>query len=162
MLTAITAWLADQGAGLILGALSKLALDAWNSYQANQAQRDLAKAQVQLDQGNATIAAQQAELQAQEDAPASINEGPQATGGRLGMTTMTCTGLVFIVAQLTCTDASPTPAAVCPPVRTWSAAFQKQVAAEIRTAPDGALAQVVMQAIRDRDVARACARAKRR
>jgi hypothetical protein len=34
--------------------------------------------------------------------------------------TFTCTGFVFIVAQLTCTDAAPPPAVVCPPVRTWS------------------------------------------
>ena len=40
MLTAIGTWFASQGAGLILGALAKLILDALNSYQANQALRD--------------------------------------------------------------------------------------------------------------------------
>lgn len=45
----------------------------------------------------------------------------------------------------------------CPPVRTWSPAFQKQLAAELRTAPKGsALARVVVDTIGDRDVARAC------
>lgn len=69
MLATISAWLASQGASLVLGALTKLALDAWNSYQANKSQRDLAAAQSQLGQANATITAQQAELQAQADAP---------------------------------------------------------------------------------------------
>jgi predicted negative regulator of RcsB-dependent stress response len=37
MSAAILAWIADQGVGLVLGALAKLVLDGWNSYQANQA-----------------------------------------------------------------------------------------------------------------------------
>jgi hypothetical protein len=76
--------------------------------------------------------------------------------------TLTCTGFVFIVAQLTCVDASPPPAAVCPPVRTWSREFQRQVAREMRAAPGSALAQVAIDAIGDRDIARACARARRK
>jgi hypothetical protein len=72
------------------------------------------------------------------------------------MTTLTCTGFVFIVAQLTCTDGAPPPAVVCPPVRTWSRDFQKQVAAELKAAPNSALARVAVQSIGDRDVARAC------
>jgi hypothetical protein len=75
--------------------------------------------------------------------------------------TFTCTGFVFIVAQLTCTDAAPPPAVVCPPVRTWSRDFQRQVAAELRAAPGSALATVAIQSIGDRDVARAC-RARRK
>jgi hypothetical protein len=78
------------------------------------------------------------------------------------VTTFTCTGFVFIVAQLTCTVPDRAPAVVCPPVRTWSQAFQKQVAAEMRAAPNSALAQVAIQSIGDRDVARACAKQKRR
>jgi hypothetical protein len=74
--------------------------------------------------------------------------------------TLNCTGFVFIVAQLTCVDVSPPPLAVCPPVRTWSKEFQRQVAAELRQAPNSALAQVAVQAIGDRDVARACAKAR--
>lgn len=35
--TAIAAWLAKEGAGLLLGALAKLLLDGWNNCQANQA-----------------------------------------------------------------------------------------------------------------------------
>jgi len=69
---------------------------------------------------------------------------------------MNCTGFAFIFVQLTCTDPA-SPPVVCPPVRTWSRAFQKQVAAELRAAPNSALAKVAVQAIGDRDVARACA-----
>jgi hypothetical protein len=54
----------------------------------------------------------------------------------------------------------PVPAVVCPPVRTWSKDFQKQVAAELRAAPMSALAKVAVQSIGYRDIARAC-RAKK-
>jgi hypothetical protein len=70
---------------------------------------------------------------------------------------ITCTGFAFIVAHLNCVIPDPAPVVVCPPVRTWSAPFQKQVAAEMRAAPNSAMAEVVRQAIGDRDVARACA-----
>lgn len=74
------------------------------------------------------------------------------------MTTLECTGWVFLYAQITCTmPPPPAPAVVCPPVRTWSRSFQKQVAAELKAAPKSALATVAVQAIGDRDVARACA-----
>jgi hypothetical protein len=72
------------------------------------------------------------------------------------MSTFTCTGFVFIVAQLTCTVPEAAPAAVCPPVRTWSRDFQKQVADEVRAAPGSALAKMAVQYIGDRDIARAC------
>jgi hypothetical protein len=75
--------------------------------------------------------------------------------------TFTCTGWVILYAQLTCVmPEPPTPAVVCPPVRTWSKDFQKQVAAELRAAPDTALAKVAVQSIGDRDIARACRRKK--
>lgn len=45
MLTLIAAWAAKEGVGLLLGALAKLLLDAWNSYQANQAIRQAGAAQ---------------------------------------------------------------------------------------------------------------------
>ena len=35
--SAVTAWLASKGVGLLLGALAKLILDGWSSYQSNQA-----------------------------------------------------------------------------------------------------------------------------
>ena len=74
------------------------------------------------------------------------------------MTTFECTGWVFLYAQLTCAmPPPPAPAVVCPPVRTWSRDFQRQVAAELKAAPKSALATVAVQAIGDRDVARACA-----
>lgn len=72
--SAIAAWLAKEGAGLLLGALAKFALDAWNSYRGDQALRDLGRAEAQVEQGKGTIAAQQAELQAQADAPRSADD----------------------------------------------------------------------------------------
>lgn len=77
------------------------------------------------------------------------------------MTTITCTGFAFLFATLTCQVPDPAPVVVCPPVRTWSASFQKKVAAEMRAAPTSAMAEVVRQAIGDRDVARACAGKRR-
>ena len=74
---------------------------------------------------------------------------------------ITCTGFAFIVAQLTCTVPAVAPAVVCPPVRTWSRDFQRRVAAEIRERPDSALAELAVQAIGDRDVARACKRGRK-
>lgn len=73
-----------------------------------------------------------------------------------------CTGFAFLMVNVTCKDVSPPPVAVCPPVRAWSPAFQKKVAQEMRAAPNSALTQVAIQAIGDRDVARACANAKRK
>lgn len=73
-----------------------------------------------------------------------------------------CTGWVFIYAQLTCTGAAPAPAVICPPVRTWSREFQRQVAQEMRAAPGSALAKVAVQSIGDRDIARACKRQRKR
>lgn len=76
---------------------------------------------------------------------------------------MKCVGFAFIMAELTCTEVSPpAPAVLCPPVRTWSREFQQQLAAEIRTAPDSALARVAIETIGDRDVARACNKARTR
>lgn len=71
---------------------------------------------------------------------------------------MICFGLLVMVCHL---ETAP-PAVVCPPVRTWSAPFQRQVAAELRAAPNSALAQVAVQAIGDRDIARACAKSAKR
>jgi hypothetical protein len=75
---------------------------------------------------------------------------------------MICSGLIFGAfiqfANLTCT--TDVPPFVCPPVRMWTKQFQKQIAAEIRAAPNSALAQVAVQSIGDRDVARACAKSK--
>lgn len=71
-----------------------------------------------------------------------------------------CTGIAFFIANMTCTDVTPPPAVVCPPVRVWSREFQKQVSAELRAAPNSALARVAVQSIGDRDVARACAKAR--
>jgi hypothetical protein len=68
---------------------------------------------------------------------------------------------VLIYAQLTCVTLDPAPAVVCPPVRAWSKSFQTQVEAEMRAAPNRALEKVAVQAIGDRDIARACASTKK-
>lgn len=75
---------------------------------------------------------------------------------------MKCIGIALIVGFLVCDEPPPppVPAVVCPPVRTWSKEFQKKVAAELRAAPQSALAEVATQSIGDRDVARACAAAE--
>ncbi|OYU91884.1 MAG: hypothetical protein CFE29_03270 [Bradyrhizobiaceae bacterium PARB1] len=44
-MSVIAAWLAKEGVGLLLGALAKLILDGWNSYQANQALRQAGAAE---------------------------------------------------------------------------------------------------------------------
>jgi hypothetical protein len=74
MLSAVTAWFAKEGVGLLLGALAKLALDAFSAYRSDQALRELGRAEARADQGEATIAAQEAELQAQANAPRSTDE----------------------------------------------------------------------------------------
>jgi hypothetical protein len=71
---AILAWFGKEGVGLLLGALGKLALDAFNSWQANKAQRDLGRAEAELGQAGKTIDAQAAELEAQANAPRDEDE----------------------------------------------------------------------------------------
>ena len=70
---------------------------------------------------------------------------------------MICFGILVMYCQL---QAATPPAVVCPPVRPWTAEFQKKVAAELKAAPNSALAQVTVQSIGDRDVARACTKTK--
>lgn len=71
---------------------------------------------------------------------------------------MICLGILVMICRL---ETAPPPAVVCPPVRPWSTSFQKRVAAELRAAPpDSALAAVAVEAIGNRDVARACAQGR--
>lgn len=70
---------------------------------------------------------------------------------------MICVGIGIVYCFLQTAGGT---AIVCPPVRPWTPAFQQQVAKELRAAQQGsALAQVVIQSIGDRDVARACQKA---
>lgn len=69
MAATISAWLASQGASLLLGWLAQFLLSAWDKYTANKNTSDLATATATIDSQQATIDAQQAELQAQADAP---------------------------------------------------------------------------------------------
>lgn len=74
MLATLTGWLATQGASLIVGALSKLILDAWSAYQSRKATTDAAKTTAELEQARAVIAAQEAELEAQANAPRTVDD----------------------------------------------------------------------------------------
>jgi hypothetical protein len=44
-MSVLVAWLAKEGAGLLLGALAKILLDLWSDHQANQALRKSAVAE---------------------------------------------------------------------------------------------------------------------
>jgi len=69
---------------------------------------------------------------------------------------MICIGIGLVYCFIQAAGAN---AVVCPPVRSWTPQFQRQVAQELRAAPkDSAMARVVMQSIGDRDIARACAK----
>ena len=70
----LSTWLAKEGVALLLGALSKLALDAFNSWKADKTLRDLGRAEAELGQANSTIDAQAAELEAQANAPRTEDE----------------------------------------------------------------------------------------
>lgn len=70
----ISAWLASQGASLVLGWLGAFLLDVWDRYQARQDNADLASSKAELEQAKAVIAAQQAELEALADAPSTVGE----------------------------------------------------------------------------------------
>lgn len=49
MLATVSAWLATQGASLLLGFLANIIKDAWSTYQANQAQRESGQLAAELD-----------------------------------------------------------------------------------------------------------------
>jgi hypothetical protein len=74
ILATLGTWLASYG----LGALLKFASDALGNYlaqrQADQNAKDLGAAQAENQRAQATIEAQQSELQAQADAPQSVDE----------------------------------------------------------------------------------------
>jgi hypothetical protein len=72
------------------------------------------------------------------------------------MSTITCTGFAFLFAQLTCSIPETPPAVVCPPVRVWTRDFQKNRLRRNCARSPIALAKVAIQAIGDRDIARAC------
>jgi len=74
VLSALSGWLASQGAALVLGWLGRFLLDVWERYRMQQDNADLAAARERLDQAEAVIAAQQAELQAQAAAPRTAAE----------------------------------------------------------------------------------------
>jgi hypothetical protein len=60
MLSAVAAWFASQGVGLVLGALAKLLLDGWNSYQSNNALREAGAARTAAKVNAKTVEIQDA------------------------------------------------------------------------------------------------------
>jgi hypothetical protein len=74
MLSAIAAWFASEGAALVLGALAKLVLDGFNSYQGNKAMRELGRITAERDQETATRQATQRQLEASINAPQTVDD----------------------------------------------------------------------------------------
>lgn len=74
MLSAIVGWLGSQGLSLILGAVVKLALDGFNSWQASQTQTALGRAQSDRDQAAAGRDAAERELAAEHNAPKTTDD----------------------------------------------------------------------------------------
>lgn len=72
MLSAVPAWLASQGAALVLGWLGRFLLDVWERARAQRDNAELAATRARLAQAEAVIAAQQAELVAQAAAPRTV------------------------------------------------------------------------------------------
>lgn len=74
MLAAIGGWLVTGGVSLLLGWLTQSLLSYLRQREASQNTTDLASTKAELDQAQKTIAAQQAELEAQANAPASVTD----------------------------------------------------------------------------------------
>lgn len=81
MLTAILGWLGSKGLSLLLGAVTKMLVDIYNSKQAAEAQKAAGKAEVeaaQAEQGKnvaSKIADRAAEKLDEDDAISRMNEG---------------------------------------------------------------------------------------
>lgn len=78
-ISAVTAWVASKGAGLVLGALAKLLLDVWNDYQADQALKQAGAAEVA-----AKVNADTVEMQDAMDAVARPSDDAVADSLRTG------------------------------------------------------------------------------
>lgn len=76
------------------------------------------------------------------------------------MNSFWCVGLIVMRCFL---DANGNPTVVeCPPLRTWTPAFQKQLAAELRAMPkNSATSRVIVETIGDRDIIRACRKGRK-
>jgi hypothetical protein len=72
MLSAVPAWLASQGAALVLGWLGRFLLDVRERARAQRDNAELAATRARLAQAESVIAAQQAELVAQAAAPRTV------------------------------------------------------------------------------------------
>ena len=58
--SAIAAWFAKEGVGLILGSLAKLILDGWNEYRSDQAFKQAGRAEAANEANLKTIEMQDA------------------------------------------------------------------------------------------------------
>lgn len=81
MLATVATWLATQGASLALGFLASVIKDAWSTYQANAAQREVGELQADLAQAKegervqAELADQAAKRVSDDDALARLEKG---------------------------------------------------------------------------------------
>ena len=81
MLTAIATWFASKGVGLLLGYAANLALDLFKTWQANRAQRDAGRSEVEAAQAQAgakaesVIAAEAAKPVSEDDAIETMRRG---------------------------------------------------------------------------------------
>lgn len=81
MLSAALAWLASKGVGIVVGAVMKMLLDAWNSYQSNQAHRDAGRAEAEHAQAAEALVVQEAltkdaaEVVTEDEALSRMEEG---------------------------------------------------------------------------------------
>lgn len=81
LLSTIGTWLATQGASLILGALAKLALDAFTSWQNDKTLREAGRLEAERDQAaegarvQGELAQQATVVVSQDDAIARLERG---------------------------------------------------------------------------------------
>jgi hypothetical protein len=73
-LSAITGWLASQGASLFFGFLANVIVSALQSWQANKNTSDLGRVTAERDQARAANKAKDAELDAQANSPKDIHD----------------------------------------------------------------------------------------
>lgn len=74
MSATIIAWLASQGASLILGALAQVVVSAFQSWQQSQQQSELGRVTAERDDARAANEAKDAELEALRNAPVNVDD----------------------------------------------------------------------------------------
>lgn len=74
MLATVAAWLASQGASLLLGFLANVVTTAIKNWQDNKNATQLGQVTVERDQATAAWKAVQAELEASKAAPVTVDD----------------------------------------------------------------------------------------